>query len=365
MSDASTRKLIAMYMEEAEAPLFLSGFFRSPPQNFHTSEMIEIDIDRDEEDIAIVVTDLSTGARLNESSLYTNKGFTPPVFDEKGPISAYSLLKREGGRSPFMDPEFGAHATRQAFRLFRKLEKKIRRSIEVMASQVLQSGKLTLIDQTGTALYTLDFQPKATHFPTVTTDWGTVNAGGDRTDDPLGDLASLARVVRRDGKRKPNRLVFGTQAFEHFISHPKVNERLDNRSMQLGQVAPEMRGEGATFQGWVWIGHYRFEMWTYDGFYKHPQSGDLVDYVDENNVIMLSDGGRLDLSYGAIPLIGERDPRALPFLPPRMSSSDLGLDLTTNAWITEDNKQLMVSAGTRPLTIPTAIDTFGCLKTQA
>ena len=362
MSDASTRHLIEMYMEEAEAPMFLSGFFRSPPQNFHSSEMIEIDIERDEEEIAIVVTDLTTGGRLNESNLYTNKGFTPPVFDEKGPISAYSLIKREPGRSPFLEPEFGAHATRQAFRIFRKLEKKIRRSIELMSSQVLQTGALTLIDKSGTALYELDFQAKATHLPTVSVAWGT-EVSGERTDDPLGDVASLAQVVRRDGKRKPNRLVFGTQAYRHFISHPAVLKALDNRSMALGSIAPETRGEGATFMGWVWIGHYRFEMWTYDGFYKHPQTGALTDYVDEDNVIMLSDGARLDLSYGAIPMIGDRDPRALPFLPPRMSSSDRGLDLTTNAWISEDNKQLMVSAGTRPLTIPTAIDTFGCLTT--
>ena len=49
------------------------------------------------------------------------------------------------------------------------------------------------------------------------------------------------------------------------------------------------------------------------------------------------------------------------FLPPRISSSDRGLDLTTNAWITPDNKHVKVSAGTRPLTIPTAIDTYARL----
>ena len=42
--------------------------------------------------------------------------------------------------------------------------------------------------------------------------------------------------------------------------------------------------------------------------------------------------------------------------------NEIWLDLTTNAWVTPNNKHVMVSAGTRPLTIPTAIDTFACLK---
>lgn len=358
MSDASTKHLIDMYMEEAEAPMFLSGHFQSPPRNFHTSEKVEIDVVRDDEDVAIVISDLSTGARLNESTLYTNKGFTPPIFDEKGAVKAYDLIKRQPGVDPFQDPNYALNALAEAVKIFRRLERKIRRSIELMSSQVLQTGVLTLTDAAGTELYGLDFAAKATHFPTVTVAWSSVS-----TATPLADLESLAAVVRRDGKKKPNRLVFGTSAFRYFKQNADVIAALDNRSMQLGSIAPEVRGEGATFQGWVWIGHYRFEMWTYDGFYRDPSTGAHKPYVADDAVIMLSEGGRLDLSYGAIPMIGERDPRALPFLPPRMSSSERGLDLTTNAWVTEDNKQLMVSAGTRPLTIPTAIDTFGCLTT--
>ena len=38
-------------------------------------------------------------------------------------------------------------------------------------------------------------------------------------------------------------------------------------------------------------------------------------------------------------------------------------DVQLNAWITPDDETMMVQAGTRPLLIPTAIDTFGCLDT--
>jgi hypothetical protein len=357
MSDASNTRLIRMYMEEADAPMFLSGFFQSPPENFHNTEKVEVDVIRDDEDVAIVLTDLTTGSRENEVTQYVNKGFTPPIFDESGRITAYDTIKRVAGQNPFADPDFSANATMQAFRLFRKLERKIRRAVELMSSQVFQLGVITLTDASGNALYTLDFGAKATHLKTVTTAWATDGTTGD----PLGDLASLASVVRRDGKKNPTKLIFGTSAMQRFMANTKVQAQLDNRAMQLGQLAPQTRGQGATFQGFIWVGHYRFEIWMYDGFYRNPVTGLHTDYVSTNNVLMLSDGARLDLSWGAIPMIVQPEQRVMPFLPPRMNDSSVGLDLTTNAYVTPNGKHLIVEAGTRPLAIPTAIDTFACL----
>jgi hypothetical protein len=366
MSDASTRTLIAEYMEEASAPLFLSGFFKSPPQNFHTSEKVEIDVIRDEEEVAVVIEDLSAGARANEATLYTNKAFTPPIYDEMGAINAYNQIKRRAGQNPFVDPEYGSNALNEATRIFRKLERKIRRAIELQASQVLQTGKLALKDSAGSTLYTLDFSPKTTHFVT-TTQW----AADGSTGDPIGDITSLADEIRRSGKCQPSRLIFGSTAMRSFLANATVQKNLvpfGGFGSDVGRLAPEAqtdaRGVGATKRGFIWIGHDRFELWMYNGWYKHPQTGVLTPYVGDNNVIVMSENGRLDLSFGAIPRLVEPDPRAMPFLPPRMSSPERGLDLTTNAWLTPDGKNLMVSAGTRPLTIPTAIDSFGCLVTH-
>jgi len=358
MSNAITKRMINAYYQNAEIMPFLTGFFQSPPQNYHNSEEIELDIEREDEEIAIVVTDLSTGYRANVADMFTNKRMKPPIYKEKSPINAFDLIKREAGQNPFQDPNFQANAIGRAFKNFRLLEKKIRRAIELQAAQVLQTGTLTLRDSNGTALYTIDFQPKATHFPTSGTTWGQTG------DDKLGDLQSLSNVLRADGKSSSDLLLFGEKAFESFIDDGKVQARLDSRNFSVGQVAPEMRGNGGTFQGFIWIGNYRFQMWTYDGRYKDPQTGNSTRFLDTGKVCMLSSqSSRLDLTFGSIPRIAPPESRALPFLPPRMSGSAQGMDLTTNAWLTEDGEQLFVSAGTRPLTIPTAIDTIGCLDT--
>ncbi len=363
MSDNSTKRLIELYLQEASAPMFLSGFFQTPSRNIHTSEMVEIDIIREDPDVAIVVQDLKAGGRENEATKYVNKGFIPPIFDEEGTITAYDLIKRQPGVDPFQDPNFGMNATDQAFKIIRRLENKIRRAIELMASQVLQEGKLTLSDSNGVALYTLDFVPKTTHMKTVTTTW----AVDGLTGAPLADLDALAVIVRRDGQGLPNKLLFGSSAFQRFTANTDVRAKIftNFNSQQIAQLTPQSRGQGATFQGFVWIGNYRFEMWTYDGYYKHPQTGTLTPFIDDDNVIMLSDVTRLDLTYGGIPSIVSPESRVLPFLPPRISSSDAGLDLNVFAWITPDGKHLKVSGGTRPLTIPTAIDRFARLNVTA
>jgi hypothetical protein len=262
------------------------------------------------------------------------------------------------GNDPFQDPNFGLHATNEAFTIFRKLERKIRRSVEWMSSQVLQDGALTLIDDAGVSLYALDFQSKATHKATVSTTWALDGATGS----PYADISALGDVVRQDGKHEPTDLIFGKSAFQRFIANAVILKLLDNRRVEIGGLVHQPRGKGASYKGTIAIDHYEYRLWVYNGFFKHPQTGAVTNYVSTDNMIMLSETGRLDLSYGAIPRITGPEQRALPFLPSRMSDGERGLDLTVNSWFTPDGEHLMVSAGTRPLTIPTAIDTFARLK---
>jgi len=338
--------------------MFLSGFFQSPPQNFHNSEMVEIDVQRDDEDVAIVIQDLSTGARQNEAGRYTNKAFAPPIFDEEATINSFDLLKREYGENPYDNPNFQAKAVVKAFSIFRKLENKIRRAIELQCSQVLQTGTITLTDAAGLALYTLDFQPKASHFFTTGTTW----AADGLTGNPFADIATLAALLRQNGRKNPNRLIFGATAMARFLANKDVKAQLNTIGLQGFQtLTPNVRGQGATSYGRAFIGGYWFDLWAYTAIYKHPQTGLATPYVDPEKVIMLSEDSRLDLSFGAIPRLVPPDPRVSQFLPARISGSEQGIDLSTFAWITPDGKHLKVSCGTRPLAIPTAIDTFGTI----
>lgn len=355
MSDASTKKMISAYIERSATPMpFLSGFFQSPRENYHSTEEVEIDVQRNGEDVAIVVQDLGVGGRNNEASRYTNKTFIPPIYDERFSLNSFDLLKREPGMSPFEDVNFMAAAARNLQGGMRRMEEKIRRAIELQAAQVLQNGTLVLTDAAGVALYSLDYKPKTTHFPTVGTSWVT-------STTKLADLESLADVIHVDGKSEPEKLILGKTALRYFLADAAVQAQLDNLRMDLGQIGrPQVRGGGGKYHGTISIGQYTFELYSYAGWYKHPQTGAATPYVDADSVIMLAPG-RLDLSFGAIPRIVPPDPRLAGLPIGRVVNSEGGMDMDTNAWVSDDGRNIHAAVAARPLCIPTAIDTFGCL----
>ncbi len=362
MSDTKTKRMLRVYEQMASPIMFLTGFFQSPAQNFYTSEEVEIDVIRSDEDVSIVIEDMSTGYRMNSEDLYTNKGFKPPVHKEALPLNSFDLIKRMPGQNPFDSPDYRANVILRMFKGMRKIESKIRRAIELQASQVLQTGIVSLTDETGAVRYTLDYKPKATHFPTAGTAWNAVGA------DIAGDINALAEIVRNDGLADPDQLIMGVDAFEAFIADDDIQKRFDNRRIDLGQISPmEMRGNGGNFRGIVEIGNYRYDVWTYGGRYKDPQTGNKVQFLDPAKVIVRASSGRFDATFGAIPNIGKalgvQNSNLLPELPSRIAGAEMGIDLFTNAWVTPDGEQLFGGVGSRPLLIPTAIDTYGCIST--
>lgn len=358
MSDAKTSKMLRPFVEEAPAPMFLSGFFQSPPENHHDTEDVEIDIQRDGEDVAIAIRTVGGGGRLNENDKFSNKKFTPPVFREQLPLTGFQLLGRNPGENPFADPLFQARAVVRTGRGSKKLQNKIRRAIELMASQVLQTGVLTCKDENGVAVVEIDFDAKDNHFGNAAVTWHVDGTAGD----PIADLENLADLIRTHGRTDPNVLIFGKNAFRRFIRNTKVTPFLMRDGLGLGQLTPQKRGKGSTFQGFVSIGNYQFEMWTYNGGCKDPQTQEWGSFVHADKVLMLSQEARLDLTFGGIPQIVPSEGRVLQFLPQRIQDEGAMIDLVTSAWVSPNGQTLTVELASRPLPIPTEIDSFGCLN---
>ena len=351
---------LQLFTQMRNPNMFLTRMFTIKPGGSYNGDKVAIDIQRFDEDIAISIKKC-TGPNLNDFDEFTTKEFEPPAYGEGFPLDVCDLLNRMAGVDPYTAAYTGYAAQLQAKMLlgFRLINDKIIRSVEVQASQILQTGTLDLKDSAGNTTYSVDFKPKATHFPTVTTSWSTT-----ATADPLADLGALAKVIRTDGKVNPDRLIFGDTAFDNFLQNQKVLERLDNRRMELGGIAPAFEDSGATFQGFIWIGNYKFEMWSYPDTYKDPQTGLAVEYINPDNVVMMSSRARLDMTSARVPLPLGPDPRVASLLPGRMVSRTAGFDVTPNVYSTPNGKQIMGELESRPLLIPVQIDAYGCLITE-
>jgi translation initiation factor 2 beta subunit (eIF-2beta)/eIF-5 len=348
-----------LYSELRRPRAFLSSFFKIRPGNVSSSEKVQLDIERFGEQVAVAIKGF-TGSNLNDFSDFTSKEFIPPRYGEAFPINANDLLKRMAGTDPYSAAKMSASSKLTALMAkgFVLVDDKITRAVEMQASQILQTGNLTLIDKNGDTAYELDYKPKTSHFPTVATSWSAAGA------DPMGDLESLAETIRADGKIDPNLLILGSTARRNFLKNEDVLNALDNRRVNVGEVSPELTNSGATFHGFIWIGNYEFQLWSYPETYDHIQTGATTKYVEADKVIMLSDKTRLDRKSAEVPLLVSPDPRVAGLVPGRMSSAEGGFDVTPNVYVTPDGKQVMGELESRTLLIPTQIDGFGCLDTE-
>jgi hypothetical protein len=360
MSNATTKVMLASYKEEREPIGFLAGQFRVPRNGIHSSEKVEIDIKRNGRKIAIAVQDLSTGARMNAQELFTNKELSPAVLREKTVINAFSLLKRSEGEIPYDNPDFRGKALKKAMEAGSDMNDKIQRTVELQAAQILQTGTITLNDENGDAMYQISFSPKTSHFPQVSVDWTSSSS------TKINDILSLCNQIKADGKYTPDLLEMGETAYELFIQDEAILKRLDNTRIEGNGVVPLQRlGNGGIYRGIIEIGSYKLDVWTYPELYEDPETGTDTKYLSDRNVIVRASAGRLDATFGLIPKIGGRDPRLPAGLFQRVSSREDMVDIQFWAKILGNGDGLEVEVGTRPLLIPTAIDTFGCLNTVA
>jgi hypothetical protein len=358
MSDNAKKKMIRAYFQDGPTTMFLSNMFKSPAENFFNTPSIEFDIERSDEDVAVVVTDAKTGYHINAADLFVNKEFIPPVIKEAYRLRALEQQYRTTGEAVFGDMDFLKKASTQSFKLFRKVEGLIRRNMEWQASQVFQTGTVTLPDEDGNDAYTIDFKPKATHFPNASTAWNAASP------NIAADLNSLASVIRTDGKSDPQTTIWGEGSFNIAVEDTDFKARFEPRRLDLGTISSfDMTDQGGIYRGIVTLGNYKMDVWTYGGQFKHPGTGTQTKFIADDKVVMLDNRARFDAVFGSNPRFVPIDPRVRRFVPGRMSSGRTGVDIQTNAWVTPEGEELFVGAASRPLMIPSAIDRYGCIDT--
>jgi hypothetical protein len=128
------------------------------------------------------------------------------------------MLKRQPGETEYQNlGNWLGKMMSLVMKAWAKMFQMIKYGIEVQASQILQTGTLSLTDDKGNTSYTLDYKPKATHFPTTAVSWSTI-----ATATPLDDIDALADVIRDDGLVDVTNVIMGTTAYKNFIRNADV-----------------------------------------------------------------------------------------------------------------------------------------------
>ena len=341
---------------------FLSTFFVTRPRDIVNAESVKIDIQRGGRKIAPVISNFTQIGGKLEKSQYTQKEFIPPVVALSADFAPGDLVEKAFGKTEYDTAamEYMMQLQDKIIDTMQEIEGQFSRNIEYQAAQILQTGEMSLYDAAGNVAYTIDFFPKSTHFPTVSTSWSDVNS------DPDADLSALYQVIKKDGKVNPRNIVFGRTALDNYLKNAKVEDKFDNRSIMAGMVDPNETNPDVNYLGELLIGAKRFKCWYYEGLYDDPSTGLPVPFIADDKVLMLPDAGSINFDmrkiYCKVPTITGVDPRFAGIVPVNMNLDSRAY--TARVWNDQNADTLNVELKTRPLLIPVSIDTFGCLDTE-
>ncbi|GHU14105.1 hypothetical protein FACS1894161_4590 [Spirochaetia bacterium] len=339
---------------------FLSTFFVTPPDAFTDADTISLDIVQAGEEVAPAMKNLETGAVSIVEDTFKNREVPFPVYALDAPVSIHQLIKRQPGETALVKDKVNWLGRLAALLIpkFAKMSAMIRRSMELQAAQVLQTGTITLTDENGNPTYELILPFKATHFPEATIPWNETSA------DPQKDLDALADVIRDDGQADVVNLLFGRYAWDDYIRHDWVQKNLERDGLGLGALDPKILNKGAKWMGFITSGSNRYDLYVYTGRYSPFGSTEIRRYIGDHNVILLPHTSDIDFRryFGAIPnilsdsLSNELFGDSIPIEGEYDFVTRIYPDQKKNTWVGEIKS--------RPILLPVSVDRFGCLNTR-
>lgn len=165
--------------------------------------------------------------------------------------------------------------------------------------------------------------------------------------NPIAYMREKRLKIIEDGGEAPNIVVFGMDAYQAFISNPKVVEYFNHRHMLFGQIAPSIQSKTVTFVGK--LNEIGVEIYVYNDMYL-DEEGELHPFVPKNKMLMAhTDLGRF--LYGAVTQL-EPSGRYVTYEGTRIPKF----------WSDVANDIKMMRLTSRPVPLPENIDSW-CVAT--
>lgn len=248
------------------------------------------------------ITDCNEDPATRKRDEYTGRVYKMPYSRQAIPLTCDDMFERKLGQTLFpTDQEMIRSINELIVDDMMQLNTDLDRREEHMCMQALTTGKVTLPGG-----QEADFAMKPSHLITLTgTDLWT-----DAASDPIAKIRELVRLLKQDSGVGNIAMVAGAEAYDAFLKNDAVKTGLDNRRINLGAIEPVEVG-GAMRTGV--LTDPNIELWTYDEFFKDPQSGVTTEteVMPVDRILLVSKNARNGFMYGGIahakaPRIAER-----------------------------------------------------------
>jgi hypothetical protein len=304
----------------------------------HTSQYVDIDVEKGSRQVAAYVSPLHEGKKVDKGP-YEARTFKAPYTKNKMVTTAQEFLTRRPGQTIYAPAgTSGGRAQEQLGTDLRYLGEMIDRLEELQCSSAIQTGEITAEGEGIHAV--INFQFDADQLPVLS---GT-DAWNDYTNSqPLRNMSDWFDLIDKKSGLVPANAILGREAMNDFIRNDEVKELLDNRRITLGQIDPSaLKDIGVRYYGY--LKDPGVDLWTYSAWYYDENMQKLKRYIDDDKVIMWGSGARATRHYGAIEDV---DNFAIT---QRFAKS----------WVTKDPSARWVMVQAAPLCVPHQSDAFLC-----
>jgi len=288
----------------------------------------------------------SIGGKVMRKEGGTVSVYEPPLLKPKFVTDANSILDQQA--IFFGD---GMDASERAVEQLLKDEQDIKDSVyrtkEAQAISLVTTGKFMAKGEGVEEEFDYGMDANNIEVLTGTSLWT------DAASTPLTDLSKWRTEIFKATGKAPNACVMGTDVAAAFMSHSKVIDAFDTRNITIGELrpAPMLDEDGNELGGVTYIGKITqlgLDVYSYVDFFE--DEADVVqDLYPVNKLVMGRTNAGGHFAHGAI-----------------TDKKELGTELFVGeifvkSWQENDPDDEFILGKSRPLAIPSDIDSFKCV----
>lgn len=255
----------------------------------HATRFVEMDIQKTKRHIA-AFTHPSLKAKIVERPGFNTVSIEPGYIKESKILRFPDLQSRGMGETVYDDITPEQRAAQIIGEDQRDLDDRFNRREELMCAQALVDG---VVPVKGEGFdFDVDFGYVAGDHKQIISGTGAWNTA---TGNPVRDLRRLKREILKRCGIRPDRVIVGSDVADAIMENPIVAKLLDNRRVEVGNIAPAELAEGVDYVCTL----ARLPIYSYDEWYLDTDGTEKA-LIPADAVILGSTHARCAMHYGPI-----------------------------------------------------------------
>lgn len=318
---------------------FLDTFFTNVKT--FTTERVDIDLVKGDRRMAAFVHP-RLGAQVLKANGYQTESYKPPLINPYDETTAERLMERLPGEEMYSGMTPAQRAAQKLTEEYNRLNDATTRREEWMAAQAIVTGQIPIVGVGVNEVIDFGFTNKKTLKGDA--QWGKSGA------KILDNLQDWTDEILINGFTNVDRVILGKTAVRAFLNDAKIQELLDNRRYNLGEINPRDLPNGVKYYGHLYspnidiysYGEVFLDDWT------DPKDPKLKPLVPDNKAILISGNANFMRAYGACTYIDDTSRQWVTAQSARVLRS----------YIEHHPDRRMLELQAHPLPIPDKVDSW-------